>query len=476
MQEVSQPSSSGARRELNSNGFLQELAGIVGEENLFHSKRDKLAYEYDATPEASEPLAIVFPRTTSQVAEIVRASGRSGVPLVARGAGTNLSGGTVPLEQGLVVTFTRMDSVLEMDLASERAVVQPGVVNLDLQQMLAADGYVFAPDPSSQKISTLGGNVGENAGGPRCLKYGVTTNHVCGLQVILADGEVIETGGAAEDTPGYDLTGLLVGSEGTFGVVTAMTLRLMRTTEETQTMLAIFNALEDAGQAVSDIIAAGLVPATLEIMDGTTVRAVEASGARAGYPPEAEAVLIIELDGLRDGQNRQAERIVELCRRNRVRDVQVARNKAEREQMWSGRRAAYSALVGISPGSLVHDLTVPRTRLAEALRGVAEIGDRLGLRVGGAAHAGDGNLHPVVMVNTNDPEEVERGHQANRAIIELCVRLGGTITGEHGIGMEKIAFMPLLYGDAELDLMRLIKRAFDPEGRLNPGKLLPAGR
>lgn len=459
--------------ELNENGFVDELARIVGKDNALCSPRDLMVYEYDATPESSEPLAVAFPRTTSQVSEIVQAARRAGISIVPRGAGTNLSGGTIPLEHGLVLTFTRMDRVLEVDLVNQRAVVEPGIVNLDLQKLLAPDGYVFAPDPSSQKISTLGGNVGENAGGPRCLKYGVTTNHVYGLQVVLAGGEVIETGGAVEDSPGYDLTGLLVGSEGTFGVVTAMTLRLMRAAEATRTMLAVFAAVEDAGQAVSDIIAAGIVPATLEIMDGTTVRAVEASGARCGYPPEAEAVLIIELDGLQDGLERQAKRIVEVCRKNGVRDVKVARDEAEREQMWSGRRASYSALVGISPGSLVHDLTVPRTCLAEALRAISEIGERFHLLIGGAAHAGDGNLHPVVMVNPADQQEVQRGHEANRAIIELCVRLGGTITGEHGIGMEKRGFMPLLYGETELGLMRQVKRALDPEGRLNPGKLLP---
>ncbi len=451
----------------------RELAAIVGPEDLFLSRRARLAYEYDATPETVEPEAVLFPASAAEVAAVMRVARREGTPVVVRGAGTNLSGGTVPLKGGIVLVCTRMNRIVEVDPESERAVVEPGVVNLELQNLLAPLGYLYAPDPSSQKVSTLGGNVGENAGGPHCLKYGITTDHVLGLEAVLPDGEVVDTGGLVEDAPGYDLTGLVVGSEGTLGVVTSMTVRLMRLPEAVKTMLAIFDRLEDSGNAVSDMIAEGIIPATLEIMDRAIVEAVEASGNRAGYPVEAEAVLLIELDGLKEGQDRQAERIGEICRKNRAGDLQVARTEVDRDRLWTGRRAAYSALVSLSTGASIHDTTVPRTRLAEALHQVREIARRHRLTIGTAAHAGDGNLHPLVVFDPTDSEEVERVHRADREIVKLCVDMGGTLTGEHGIGLEKRDYMPLLFGSLELDLMRRIKRAFDPEGLLNPGKLLP---
>ncbi len=458
---------------MNKRDLLKELAGIVGPERLFASRRARLAYEYDATPESVEPEVVLLPINASEVAAAVRVARREGLSVVARGAGTNLSGGTVPLKGGIVLACTRMDRALLIDPENERAVVEPGVVNLDLQNLLAPFGYLYAPDPSSQKVSTLGGNVGENAGGPHCLKYGITTDHVLGLEAVLPDGEVVNTGGPVEDTPGYDLTGLLVGSEGTLGVVTSVTVRLMRAPEAVKTMLAIFDRLEDSGGAVSDMISEGIVPATLEIMDRVIVEAVEASGNRAGYPVDAEGVLLIELDGLKEGLDRQAERISEICRKNGARDIQVARTEADRDRLWIGRRAAYSALVCMATGASIHDTTVPRTRLAETLHQVREIAERYRLTIGTAAHAGDGNLHPLVVFDPGDKEEVERVHRADQEIVKLCVDMGGTLTGEHGIGLEKRDYMPLLFGHLELDLMRQIKRTLDPEGLLNPGKLLP---
>jgi len=452
--------------------LIDKLAAIVGKEDVFGSRRDLLVYEYDSTPETYQPDVVAFPSNAAETAAIMKLAHGEGIPVVPRGAGTNLSGGALALKGGIVLGMTRMNRVLEIDTANERAVVQPGVVNLELQNLLAPFGYLYAPDPASQKVSTMGGNVGENSGGPHCLKYGVTTNHVYGLEVVLPNGEVIHTGGAVEDCPGYDLTGLLVGSEGTLGVVTSMTLRLMRVPEAVKTMLAIFDTLEDAGNAVSDIIAAGIIPATLEIMDKPVVGAVEASTG-AGYPLDAEAVLIIELDGLKDGQERQAGRIVELCRKNRVRDVRVAQSEAERNVLWAGRRGAFGAIARISPSYSVQDGTVPRTRLAETLRKVVEIADRHRIRVGNVAHAGDGNLHPLIMFDPKDQEETERVHQAGKEILRLCVEMGGTLTGEHGIGIEKQDSMRLLFSDSELKAMALIKRAFDPQNMLNPGKILP---
>ncbi len=458
---------------MDSRHFVKELADIVGSEDLFASRRDRLAYEYDATPERVEPEVVLFPANATEVAAVMRVSRREGLPVVARGAGTNLSGGTVPLKGGIVLACTRMSRIREVDVESERAVVEPGVVNLEFQNALAPRGYLYAPDPSSQKVSTIGGNVGENAGGPHCLKYGITTDHVLGLEMVLPSGEVVNTGGLVEDCPGYDLTGLVVGSEGTLGVVTSVTVRLMRQPEAVKTMLAIFDRLEDSGNAVSDMIADGIVPATLEIMDRAIVEAVESSGNRAGYPLDAEGVLLIELDGLKDGQDRQAERIAELCRANRARDLLVARTESERDRLWTGRRAAYSALVVLAAGSSIHDTTVPRTRLAETLHQVREIAQRYRLTIGTAAHAGDGNLHPLVIFDPTDPDAVERVHRADQEIVKLCLEMGGTVTGEHGIGIEKRDYMPLQFGPLDLDLMRQIKKAFDPQGLLNPCKLLP---
>jgi len=453
--------------------LLAELAGIVGADNLFFSRRDRLAYEYDATAETSQPDLIVFPRDAHATAGVMRVARREGIPLLPRGAGTNLSGGTVPLRGGIVVCFTRMNRILGFDTGNERAVVEPGVVNLELQSALAPFGYLYAPDPSSQKVSTMGGNIGENAGGPHCLKYGITTNHVYGLQVVLPDGRVVETGGAAEDSPGYDLTGLMVGSEGTMGMVTSITVRLIRQPEAIRTMLAIFDDLDSCGDTVSDIIGQGIIPATLELMDRVTVGAIEDSGKAAGYPRDADGVLLIELDGMKEGQERQIQQISEICGSHGARKVRVAATEADRDRLWAGRRAAYSALVALNSGSSIHDTTVPRTRLTETLHRIREIGKRHGVLVSETAHAGDGNLHPLVVFNLADPDEVERVHRADHEIVELCVDMGGSPTGEHGIGREKLAYMSVVYAEADLDLMRLAKRAIDPEGLLNPGKLIP---
>ena len=451
---------------------IRELRSLVGPDGVLTSPRDLLAYEYDATVERALPDAVVFPYSTAQVSAVVRLARREGIPIVPRGAGTNLSGGTLSVRGGIVLEFSRMNRILAIDTANQRAVVEPGVVNLDLQNALAPLGFYYAPDPASQKISTMGGNVGEDSGGPHCLKYGVTGNHVLGLEVVLASGDVVHVGSAVEDPSGYDLTGLLVGSEGTLGIVTKITVRIMRLPEAVKTLLAVYERLEDVGQTVSDIIAAGIIPATLEIMDRPVIKAVEDS-VHAGYPLDAEAVLLIEVDGLADGLERQADEIVAICRRNNVRDVRVAKTAAERDLLWLGRRGAFGAVARVRPSYLVQDGTVPRTRLPAILREVVEIAAKHRVMVGNVAHAGDGNLHPLFMYDPKDKDESARVHAAGAEILAACVAAGGTLSGEHGIGLEKQKMMPLRFGPVELACMASVKQACDPEGLLNPGKVLP---
>jgi glycolate oxidase len=350
--------------------------------------------------------------------------------------------------------------------------VEPGYLNLELSSALAPYGYYFAPDPASQKTSTIGGNVGENAGGPHCLKYGVTTNHILGLQAVLPDGSVVAMGGKALDTPGYDLTGLFVGSEGTLGIVTRITVRIMRLPESVKTLLAIFETIDDAANCVSEIIAKGILPATLEMMDRTVIKAVEMAY-QSGYPLDAEAVLIIELDGLRDGQERLAQEIVATCRHHNVREVKVAQDAAERDRLWAGRRGAFGAMTKLAPNYIVNDGTVPRTQLPIVLKEVARIGQKYNVAIGNVFHAGDGNLHPLVLFHQLDKDETERAIACAYDILEVCVRAGGTISGEHGVGVEKRAAMGLVFSSQDVAAMRQVKQAFDPLNLCNPGKVLP---
>lgn len=452
--------------------LLQQLKQIVGPEGVLTRDRDLMAYEYDATVEKFLPEAVVFASSTQEVAAVLRLTYQNKVPVVPRGAGTNLSGGTLPVKGGIVLELSRMTRVLTIDTANQRAVVEPGVINLDLQNLLAPLGFTYAPDPASQKVSTMGGNVGEDSGGPHCLKYGVTSNHIVGLEVVLPNGEVIHTGGAVEDSPGYDLTGLLVGSEGTLGVVTKITVRIIRLPETIKTLLGVYDRLEDVGQTVSDIIAAGIIPATLELMDRPVINAVEDS-VQAGYPRDAEAVLLIEVDGVGDGLERQADLIVELCQKNKVREVRVAKSAAERDALWAGRRGAFGAVARVRPSYLVQDGTVPRTELAAILRKVLEISAAHNVTVGNVAHAGDGNLHPLFMYDPKDKDEARRVHEAGAEILKACVDVQGTLSGEHGIGLEKQKMMPWRFGPTEMDVMAKVKQVWDPADLLNPGKILP---
>jgi len=469
---------------------IKQLERIAGKGGLLTSPSEVMLYSYDSSMARGVlPDAVVLPTSTGQVAEVVKLAGKYGVPFTARGAGTNLSGGSVTPRGGIVICLTRMDSILEIDIANRCAVVQPGVVNQELQEALAPFGYQFCPDLASQKASTIGGNVAENAGGPHCLKYGVTTNHVLGLEVVLSDGEVLNLGGKAGDSPGYDLVGLLVGSEGTLGIITKIIVRISPLPKAVRTLLAVFDqpathigrpadqygGLEKAGQATSDIIAAGILPAAMEIMDRLMVWAVVQSG-EAVYPEDAEAVLIVELDGMEEGLEARLGECVEICRRNGAREISTAWTEEERERLWAGRKGAFGAGAKISPAFLVNDGTVPRDKLPGALRQVEEIGRRWRVKIGNVFHAGDGNLHPNIYFDANDPEERARAHRAAYEILRLCAELGGTISGEHGIGLEKVEAMALIFSPTELELMRTIKRIFDERGLCNPGKVLPEAK
>lgn len=451
---------------------LRKLSQIVGGEGLLSRSADLQVYEYDASLEKGRPDAVVFPTSREQVIGLVRLAHQEKIPFVARGSGTNLSGGSIPPDGGLVIEFSRMNKILEIDLKNLRATVEPGLYNIELSNALAPYGYYYAPDPASQKVSTFGGNVGENAGGPHCLKYGVTTNHVLGLEVVLSDGEVVQLGGKVADHPGYDLVGVLVGSEGTLGLVTQIVVRIMKLPEAVKTFLAIYDSLEDAGESVSAIIAQGILPATLEMMDKTVIAAVEAS-LKAGYPLDAEAVLIIELDGLKDSMGRVSDQVIQICRKKGAREIKVAQTTEEREALWAGRRGAFGAIARVAPNYLVTDGTVPRNRLPEVLRKVAEIGEKYHLPIGNVLHAGDGNLHPLILFDERNPEEKQRVLQAGLEILEACAKVGGTISGEHGIGLEKIAAMPLVCGEDDLKALQYVKETFDPSHLSNPRKVLP---
>ena len=457
---------------MEKNRTLKRLQEIVGAPNVLWKDVDLAVFEYDAGLNKEIPGFVVFTRTAEEVAQVVKFLHREGISYVARGSGTNLSGGTIPLNRGVVIELSRMNRILEIDVLNERAIIEPGVYNLTLQNTLAPLGYYYAPDPASQKVSTLGGNFGENAGGPHCLKYGVTSNHILGAEFVWPNGEMGWVGGKSLDAPGPDLLGLLVGSEGTLGIATKIMVRILRSPERVLTLLAIFSSLEAAGKTVSDIIGEGIIPATLEIMDNLVIRAVEES-VHAGYPTDAEAVLIIELDGLSDGMDEQAEKILEICRRNGVISTRRAKDAGERAELWAGRRGAFGAVARLRPSYLVCDGTVPRTRLPEALSAVKQVAQKYKLPIGNVFHAGDGNLHPLILFDDRNAEEMERVHQAGMEILKICADLDGTISGEHGIGTEKLKGMPLVFRGADLEMMRSLKAAIDPKGVCNPGKVIP---
>jgi glycolate oxidase len=453
----------------------EKLVQLLRPRGYLNRPEDLSLYEYDGSVDKARPDIVVFPRSTEDVVAIAKISREFGVPIVARGAGTGLSGGSIALAGGIMVSFSRMNRILEIDLENERAVVQPGVVNLDITLAVEPHGYFYAPDPSSQRACTVGGNVAENAGGPHTLAYGVTTNHVLGLEVVLPDGTVFSTGGKEPDLPGYDLTGLFTGSEGTMVLVTKVIVRLMRKPELVKTILAIYNSAEDAGRTVADITARAITPVAVEMLDGVMLQMVE-QATHAGYPMDAAAVLLIELEGVREVVEEQVGHIREAATSCGAREVRLAKSAEERELLWKGRKNAFGAVGRVSPFYYVQDGVVPRTKIASTLRFIGEVGKKYGLTISNIFHAGDGNMHPIILFDARRPGDIEKTKAAGEEILAHCISVGGSITGEHGVGMEKNEMMGRLFSSETLDMMRNFMLLFDPDNRLNPGKVLPTGK
>ncbi|MBI1959349.1 MAG: FAD-binding protein [Candidatus Rokubacteria bacterium] len=454
-------------------GLIAALEGIVGRAGVVATLEGRLTYECDMhTFYKGMPDVVVLPESAEQAAAVVRLCRGAHVPIVPRGSGTGLIGGAMAPQGGVMVSMTRMNRILEVDVANRCATVEPGLINLWLSDATRERGYFFAPDPSSQMVSSIGGNVSTNAGGPHCLKYGITVNHVLGLQMVTGAGELVWVGGKAHDRPGYDLTGVMVGAEGTFGLVTAVMVRLLHLPEDVKTLLASFSTIEDASETVSAIIADGIVPAALEMLDEVMIRAIE-EGVHAGYPKGASAVLLIELDGPRAEIEAQALRIEKICRDHLALELRVAQNDAERALLWKGRKEAAGVIGRITPSWLLQDAVVPRSKLPQVMREMLAISARHRLVFANVFHAGDGNLHPIICYDDRVPGELDRAKQANEELLHACLQLGGSVTGEHGVGLDKAKNLPYQFADADLNFMARLRRVFDPDGIMNPGKLLP---
>jgi len=458
-----------------STNAIAALEAELGKAAILSEAADLRLYEYDGGVDKALPDAVVFPKSTKDVVAALKVARYYGLPIVGRGAGTGLSGGAIASHGGMIISFARMNRILEIDIANERALVEPGVVNLDISAAVEPYGYFYAPDPSSQRACTIGGNVAENAGGPHTLAHGVTTNHVVSLEAVLPDGTVLEFGGKQTDVPGYDLMGVLTGSEGTLALITKIGVRLMRKAEAVRTMLAVYNSTGEAGNTVGRLTAEGIIPVALEMLDGPMLRMVEAA-THAGYPVNAAAVLLIEVEGLIESVDEQTALIRGVCQTCGASEVRIAQSEEERALLWKGRKNAFGAIGRVSPTYYVQDGVVPRTKVAETLQAIAEIGRKYNIAISNVFHAGDGNMHPILPFNPRKPGDLERAREASEEILDYCISVGGSITGEHGVGMEKMEIMGHLFPDATLDLIKRLKAAFDPSCQLNPGKMLPTGK
>ncbi len=458
---------------MNETAWITELAAIYPADRLLLQPAQLAPYESDAlTAYRTRPAAVVIPETQDEVIEAVRVCARHGVPFVARGSGTSLSGGSLPIKDGLMIALNRLNRVVRLDPRERIVVVEPGIANLDVSKAAASHGLYFAPDPSSQPVSTIGGNLAFNAGGAHCLKYGMTSNHVLGIKAVLPDGEVVQLGGESMENAGADLVGMFVGSEGLFGIALEVTLRLMPKPEKYRTVLAAYHSLETAGNAVAQVIASGLLPGAMEIMDRLAIKAAEMA-VNAGYPQDAAALLIVELDG--ETQQVEAEfiHLMAVMEASGAYEVRVAQDEAERLRIWKGRKSAFSAVGRLSPDYLVNDGVVPRGRLGEALGEIERMSARYGLQVANVFHAGDGNLHPLIMYPAHEPDGFARAEGLAGEILDLCIRLGGSITGEHGVGVEKRAYLPRMFSETDMTAMRQVRLAIDPQEIANRGKMFP---
>ncbi|HEY9734912.1 MAG TPA: glycolate oxidase subunit GlcD [Trichocoleus sp.] len=456
---------------------IRDFVQALSPDQVVRRKEELLVYECDGlTSYRQRPAVVVLPRTPAEVAAAVKICHRYGVAFVPRGAGTGLSGGALPLEDTVLIVTATLRQILSVDLENQRVVVQPGVVNNWVTQAVSGAGFYYAPDPSSQSVCSVGGNIAENSGGVHCLKYGVTTNHVLGLKLVLPDGEAVEVGGQVPEMPGYDLTGLFVGSEGTLGIATEITLRILRAPESIQVLLADFTSVEAAGATVSDIIQAGIIPAGLEMMDNFSINAVEDVVATECYPRDATAILLIEIDGLAEEAAANCDRIAALCLKNGARSITSATDAEERLRLWKGRKAAFAAMGKLSPDYYVQDGVIPRTQLPYVLQEIEALGGKHGYRVANVFHAGDGNLHPLILYDNSVPGQLEAVEALGGDILKLCVKVGGSISGEHGIGADKRCYMPEMFSEVDLETMQWVRQAFNPLGLANPTKLLPTPR
>ena len=457
--------------------IIAKLTAVVGNRGIIQRREELITYECDGlTSYRERPDLVILPKTTEQVAAAVRICDENNVAWIARGAGTGLSGGALPVENCVLIVTSLMNQILKVDLENQTVVVQPGVVNNWVTQAVSGGGFYYAPDPSSQIICSIGGNIAENSGGVHCLKYGVTTNHVLGLKLVVPSGEIIDVGGEIAEMPGYDLTGLFVGSEGTLGMATEITLKILKTPESICVLLADFDSVEAAGSAVSGIISAGIIPAGIEMMDKFSINAVEDVVKTNCYPRDAAAILLVEIDGSGLEVETNQAKVAEICRQNGARDITIATEPEQRLRLWKGRKAAFAAMGKISPDYYVQDGVIPRTQLSYVLQEIEKLGEKYGHFVANVFHAGDGNLHPLILYDNSKPGALEKVEALGGEILKLCVKVGGSISGEHGIGADKRCYMSEMFTETDLETMQWVRQVFNPKELANPGKIIPTPR
>ncbi|KAF3888163.1 MULTISPECIES: glycolate oxidase subunit GlcD [Nostocales] len=465
------------KQQRNWKPIIKQFEAVLGKNGVVQRREELITYECDGlTSYRQRPAIVVLPRTTEQVAEVVKICDRNSIPFIARGSGTGLSGGALPVEDCVLIVTSLMRQILNIDLENQRVVVQPGVINNWVTQAVSGAGFYYAPDPSSQIICSIGGNVAENSGGVHCLKYGVTTNHVLGLKIVTPEGSIVDLGGQIPEMPGYDLTGIFVGSEGTLGIATEITLRILKSAESICVLLADYTSIEAAGASVSDIISAGIIPGGMEIMDNLSINAVEDVVATNCYPRDAAAILIVEIDGLAVEVAENKQRIAEICKNNGARNIASASDPEQRLKLWKGRKAAFAAAGHLSPDYYVQDGVIPRTQLPYVLGEIEALSQKYGYRIANVFHAGDGNLHPLILFDNSIPGELEKVEEVGGKILKLCVQVGGSISGEHGIGAEKRCYMPEMFTEVDLETMQWVRQTFNPKGLANPGKIFPTPR